>query len=488
MMKTIDIENCGPVEKITIPIPEEGGIIVLRGRNGVGKSHTLDAIQSAVSGRGTMPVRDAATKGKVEGLGVTMTVGRSTRRTGELEVTSLEGRLSVADLVDPGLKSADAADAKRVKALVALTGQGPDPALFYGLLGGQQYLEQFCRPDSLSADDPVTMADRIKRDLDAAARIEENQAEHDEIHYKTSLQQLDGIDLTAECDDAKIQVELELAIEERQRLISARDAVEAAVVKQAQAQAELTKIEVGYTGPGLVECEQRVAECAQKEKESQDALKICETAFVAAQQDFKEQRIRHQQAQHDKQTAQRHQEMLEKLRKIITCTIPAAPTEDEIQSVEKSIKQLKKDLQNVAVVQRAQDTKEKASEILAKAEKHKRRAEALRNAAGSVYEVLDSLVGKTTQALRVEAGRLVLDTHRGKTFYSDLSDGERWKIALDIAIDAVGDHGLVVLPQYAYEGLDPLARQLIAEHARSRKAVIVTAESSADEEMTTEVV
>ena len=110
---------------------------MFRGRNGVGKTKTLEAIDALVSGRGKVSVKDGALRGEVQGLGVKLTVARSTRRSGELEVVSLEGRLSVADLIDPGLVSPEAADAKRIKALVQLSGQKPDMALFHGLVGGQ---------------------------------------------------------------------------------------------------------------------------------------------------------------------------------------------------------------------------------------------------------------------------------------------------------------------------------------------------------------
>ena len=40
---------------------------------------------------------------------------------------------------------------------------------------------------------------------------------------------------------------------------------------------------------------------------------------------------------------------------------------------------------------------------------------------------------------------------RSATFYADLSSGERWRIALDIAIQAVGTGGLLVIPQEAWE-------------------------------------
>ena len=97
------------------------------------------------------------------------------------------------------------------------------------------------------------------------------------------------------------------------------------------------------------------------------------------------------------------------------------------------------------------------------------------------------MVARSGSPLRVEAGRLVLDTHRGATYFADLSHGERWKIALDIGIDAVGENGVLTIPQEAYESLDPVNRRSIAEHVYGRGVVIITAEASEDEVLTAEV-
>jgi len=63
--------------------------------------------------------------------------------------------------------------------------------------------------------------------------------------------------------------------------------------------------------------------------------------------------------------------------------------------------------------------------------------------------------------------------------------GERWRIALEIAIAAVGEGGLLVIPQEAWEGLDPLNREAIAQQAKAALVVILTAECS-DGELTAE--
>jgi ABC-type multidrug transport system ATPase subunit len=111
-----------------------------------------------------------------------------------------------------------------------------------------------------------------------------------------------------------------------------------------------------------------------------------------------------------------------------------------------------------------------------------------REAAGAVDQVLSDMVARVTKRLRVEAGRLVCDTDRGAELLSDLSGGERWRLAVEIAAEQVGQGGLVTVPQEAWEGLDPQNRAEVAEIARRVGVVLLTAECSENSEIAAEVV
>ena len=112
---SITIRNIGPIEELSIPVPKHGGVVVLKGRNGKGKSQALAATESLIRGNGTaLSHRDGSLKGEVNGFGARLTVARHTRRTGELDVVSLEGKLDVSQVVYPGIKEPGAADAKRI--------------------------------------------------------------------------------------------------------------------------------------------------------------------------------------------------------------------------------------------------------------------------------------------------------------------------------------------------------------------------------------
>jgi len=77
-------------------------------------------------------------------------------------------------------------------------------------------------------------------------------------------------------------------------------------------------------------------------------------------------------------------------------------------------------------------------ELRSQAEEAERQASLLRHAAWGTDEVLTGLVSRVTKRLRVENGRLVCDTDRGGEPFGELSPGERWRIALEIAAEQVG--------------------------------------------------
>ena len=119
-MSKVTIKNVGPIAEQVIDI--KPGVNVVRGKNGSGKSESLDAVDALVKGRGKLQARDGTKSGEVTGWDARISVAKSTRRTGSVDVTTLEGRFSIDDLVDPGFKDAAVADSARIKALLGLTG------------------------------------------------------------------------------------------------------------------------------------------------------------------------------------------------------------------------------------------------------------------------------------------------------------------------------------------------------------------------------
>jgi len=478
---TIDIRDIGPVEHVSIPVPESGGVVVLRGRNGIGKTSSLHAVESAVSGRGKLDVRDGALAGEVSGLGVTLKVGRSQRRTGELEVTTLEGRLSVAELVDPGLKTPDAADSRRIKALIQLTQAEASPAMFYDLIGSRDEFEAVVSSSTLDIEDLVSMADKIKRDCEAKARAEESQADIEDGRVKALRESGAGLDLDAELDAEQLQSQLESAIAHKSKLKAEFSAHKAASDAAELAQHRLAKADGEYSGQSLEACKEIEEMHENGVAVANETVRKAEEALFEARAEAELCRNRLGAAIAARKAAERHTAMLAEWKQQIAASIPVCPSEDQIAHAATAVLEAREAVEAGVKIRKAKADRAAAMDHAKKILVHRKRAIQLREAAKGTDEVLSAVVAKLGTDLRVVAGRLVLKTKRGDTYFADLSHGERWKIALDIAIRAVGAGGVIVIPQEAWEGLDPIARQTIVDHVKGSEVVILTAECSADE-------
>ena len=228
-MTEVTIENVGPITDLTIPIPDEGGVVVLRGRNGRGKSHALEAVEALASGK-RLSVADGQSSAYVGGLGARLTVGRRTSKTGDLEVRLLEGE-DPSILVDPGLRDVAAADKRRIEAILRLAGAVASIDLFAGLVDLEE-LHKVASPESLAASNVPDMAARLKRDFERAARQREAQAENLTGVVDTLRAQFKGVDMGVPHDPAQLAEEHRTAVvdaaREEERQNAARKALDAA--------------------------------------------------------------------------------------------------------------------------------------------------------------------------------------------------------------------------------------------------------------------
>lgn len=489
MTKTITVADVGPVTRVRIPIPEPGGIVVLRARNGRGKTKTLEAVESVLAGRGQgkLEVRDGALRGEVEAFGVKLTVGRSVRRSGELEVTSLEGRLSVAELVDPGLKTPEAADARRIKALVQLAGVAPSSELFRPLFPTPDHFTEIVGHRAFSADGLVEMAESVKRYAEGAARALEKVIDNLEGQAGAARRSAESVDPGAECDAARLQAARDDAIRLEQQLRTQAEASVRAMRLADQAHAELSRAEAAYTGPALAEAIERERDALDLAGMDRGAVQAALAVLDRAQAAAKLADQAHNAAVKETQAARNHEALVARWRQQLAESVPTPPSDDDLFAASAGLARARAAEEQGVLIRRALQQLAEADRLDQQAAGKRQEAEQLRQAARGTDEVLSTAIGTIGCPLRVEHGRLVTDTDRGATYFGDLSHGERWRLALDIAIDSIGQHGVIVIPQEAFESIDPVARLEIARHVHGRGIVCLTAEASADEEITAEV-
>ena len=474
----IQITDVGPIEAVSILVPQGGGVVVLRGPNGAGKTIALSAVDALTREGNATPkarARDGSLGGSVEGLGRVIRVGlqRSTVR-GELEISAIGDDVDVSSLVDPGLKDPAAADRARIRAALVLGRVAVDVAPFAELVGGLDVLKQVVRPDTMAAQDPVEMAERVRRDLHAAALQRERSADAKEATAKGLRESLtlpaEPLNEAAIRSESEEAVAAKRALEQRGRAAldarTKRDAAEQILaaagpgvsvadseeaVAAAKTEAILADGEVARAREALAQAESRLTA-------SREAVKVREAALIAAQ---------------------RHAEAIEKARAAIASLADVQePTRAEIDAAAVRVQQAHEAAERLGLLREEAHRRADADKAAEEAGTLRAIAETLRSAARGTDEVLAAMMARFAPAgLSIHDGRLVLDRDGRKKFFADLSDGERWKVALDLAIDALGDARILAISQLAWEGLDADARAAVHEHAKSRKTVIVTAEA-----------
>lgn len=510
--REIHIRDVGPVAKLDIPLPEGGGVVVLRGRNGLGKSHSLAAVSALVGGKARPPSRDGSLGATVEGLGARLTVGRRTSHSGEVEVEHLEGE-DPSLLVDPGLKDQGAADGKRLKALLRLSRASVDLVPFAELVGGIDRLRELCRPASLDTrDDVPAMVAAIKRDLEAAARHQEQAAEN-------AFSKADGVKAALEgfgSSDGRQCPSAEAAREAHTEAVRAHSALEARRDQNQQlldASREAQAALDAMGDSGTADAEQTVMALEEVRGQlaalgddgvpgAEDAARELVDSKRAQVEDLRRQLDRAERELADAQDEVAKQERATEERSRLVATrgslerevaaisqrtslqraVDTAAgaidiTDVEIDEAARRVHQAAEEVETWVLHDRTRSMREEAAEHDARGRDAADEGARLREAARGTEAVLLDAVRKVCgDDMEIHDGRLYVHSDRGKELFCELSPGERWRRALDIAVNAVGHRGLLVIRQEAYEAMDPLNRQEVAVHAQNLGVVILTAE------------
>lgn len=479
MQNRVTIRDIGPISEFTFAVPESGGVVVLRGVNGIGKSRALEAVNVLTTGRGKVDHRDGAVRGQVDGFGATLKVARRQTTAGELSVTSLEGRFSVLDLVDPKIKEPGAADAKRIKALVQLAGgPGADPSLFHKLAGGKEGFERYVSTHATDTTDLVTMAARIKADFEKHSRELTDLAEKEVIEAKAGRALVDEIDLSVQDDATKLHSDLAIALQEESRLKEQARAALAAQYVAEEASKALKQAEANYSGPGVGVARAQVETAATAVATAAAEVDELERKLRTAKDALTHARAVHGATVDALTTAELHESTIASWREQLGRALPESPTDQQIQDATADVIAAQEAIDRGTLVRDAKKRIAAADEHMQKAAELRHESDKLRTAAQGTDEVLSEVVQKLGCLLKVaHGGRLALATDRSdEELFSDLSRGEQWKVALDIAIDAVGPQGVIVVDQEGWEGIDPANRLLIAEHLAGTGVVLITAE------------
>lgn len=465
------IRDVGGVRDLKVEL--QPGVNILRGRNGAGKTSTLNAITRAMGGDVPLEVRDGAPVGVVEGPGVTLSVRRVVRKTGHAEV-ALADCGALAQLIDPGINDSDAAAAARVRALLRLLPVPVDQEALTVLAGGDEGLladlEVRTAPSRMGKTPDLLTTSEIAREVaQAQARQAERAAAEAAGQLQAARANLEGLaepsPEAAAGDPLAARQARDAAIREHERAAAAAEAREVLEQRQAQIRESLgDRPDVGAA--------------VEEHAAANEVVKRLRAELAAAEARRDELRRRAEDAATNASAWDQRRQVLDQPLE--------GPTADEVAvllSQREAAEQLvtaigaARQYSTAAAVARGAEEREKEASA---------RAERLRAIAGEVHQRVGELLGKAGAAgLTVVNGRLaVVDGKELRDFETRLSDGERVAAALRVAATAYAGRVVPLAGEY-WQALDPARRAELATLAEELGLYLVT-EEPADGELRVE--
>ncbi len=487
-MAKIDIEG-GPIERLSLRI-DGPGVHLLKAENGAGKSIALAAVKTLITGEGKIPIGYGKEESKVSGMGVTISFARSKRgvsKFGELEVRSMEGNYSLGAFVKPGNKDPLVSDAKSIKELLKISGYKVGPEVFQNLFMSEQEFNEVVQIGSIS-DDPVEMSSRIKRDIEDAAR-------HHEAVFAKSKADADVLSnsIPAEIAEGEIpsvesvQNSLDVSRQELANLVTCR----AIGLKSIEDHREVDKKLAGLSSAD----EAKITADGHALREMVDNVKSEVASTEGHLAKLKDRLSVYSERLESKRLelieAQNQNKAIAELKKIAEAALPAVPPEAEIEAAGKRMESLVRQLDASRQKENLMEAATKARELFFKAEEASLVAARYRNSAAGVEKILADMVSSCGAGMRVEQGRLVVNTKRGIEFFSDLSEGQRCRIGIRLLMESMkrqfpDDIPICVLEQEAWEPLQPSVKEEIRQIAKEEGVAIIAAEASDDVQIVVE--
>lgn len=482
MSETIKIRDVNAIRALDIEL--QPGITVLQGRNGSGKSSALNGISQLLGSEArNVNARDNTTGGSISLGSTVLRVTRSKSRSsgGALVVDQIEDRFQIVNLVNPPEKGAEAADSTRMKALISLSGREATPADFLELCDNDQSFY-----DALGiaeSKETLTQAARVKGAFEKAARGYESEAEKLGNRAAAGSLQLEGVDLTVETNENKLAQAFADASATVATMKSHNEQCELSARAAETAQRELASLSDDIDKPVELDAEarrltaQNVAvreEMAIIQKQIDDLKSTMESALIGiAENDKQIAELARRKAVANRALFRRDQ-----LAQAAAESVPTPHSQESIEAAQAAADAARRDIELAGIVRRLLTVQQTADDDARAAKAKAEQGEDMRRRAQAVDAVLTKFIPQPCP-LRYEMGRLVIETPRSKsTLFADLSQGERWRIAIQIAASQLGENGLLPLVQEAYEALDPDNRAIVHAEAVAQGLAIITAEAT----------
>jgi hypothetical protein len=466
-VEEVKIENSGPIgEPFAMKFPVGGGILVLKGHNGVGKSTAQATVQRMLGGSQPLSATDGAARGTAEGLGVRLTIAGSVRRSGECRGIGLEGRFDLSKFVAPGVAEGEAADARRIKALLAMTGVQGSPGAFATVCDD---MELIVSSDAINEPDVVEQARKIKASLEQHARKLESDRDKSRGRAEAAWGAAGSItqEDAAAYDAGRADAEHEDAVARKARLAEQRRQYSEAQGRAAKAREALAR---AGSGPSVEACQARSDAAQKAQQAAMDAYRASKAEAEAATAALES-------AKREAATSKAAHEAVAAGARVTDAT------DADILEADARVAETRERVQRGQVIMEARRTFAEAKNHEQEAHRLTEQSEAIRGAAKRTDDVLSALVKSDRIAIR--AGRLYVEhARRGATLLADLSAGELAKIGIMEAVDAFrktdtdGRMPVLVVAQELWQDLDPDARADLDAMARREHVCLLPAEAT----------
>lgn len=494
---TLAVEGVKAVRRpFEVGFPEGGGIVEVTGLNGTGKSTVLDSARAILGAGNALQHSDGIDRGSVTWNGdeARITIAKTTRKTGDVHVSKLEG-VDPMRLVDPGIKDPQVADDERIRTLCLLTKAKLSPTQFAELVGGDEALRAVAHHTSFQKENAPEMAAAFKRDFEKASRALAEQAHEQHVIVEAARLDTMDVDFSVEHDEARLAAATENAVRALATAEGKAQEARGRAQRVAEAKAKLDDLARERGGISSVEAKARL-EAAQEVKRvkseerlvAENELTEARRLMNLAQSKVDLARERETSAGRDVDSAQRavasavDAESAMDQAKVMAAQDKgdAGPSDQELADLRRSVDAARKRQDRGVAIRIALAKKAAGDAAAERANQLNAAAARMRGAAASCEDLLtDEIQKRAPRGLRVRNGRLVMPTARSaEEIFADRSAGERTRVAVDIAIDAIGEGGILVLSQEAYEGLDPNNRAELDAHLRTRNTWMLAAACS----------
>ncbi len=486
-MKKINIKNMGPIKELSVDPVEGGGIIGFVGGQGCGKSTALAAITKRLSGQDTaidLQPRDGMTKGELRIGQAKLTVRRGQKRTtGELEVAHIEGRFDISKLVDPGIKDPDSADQARIKALIALSGATANPSDFYDACGGQEAFQELgIDPDTT---DPIVLAGRTSRALQASARKCKKKATAEFAAAKAKADEAAKVDMTRESDGIVLQSAYDGAHTLVAKLDTEKMQYDTQTLAIATASEALGETVNSYAGPSQADAAKSLVNQQHSLNSTLKEIDKARADLARAELELGLRQASVDQAQGILNTTISHDEMVKRLREVIASARLEPIADDTLAAADKARAAASEAIKSGVIVRMAKLAIDEAESHEISAIESQERAEKLRKQSSDVDTIISELIPAGN--LRIDEGRIVTATDRSSSErFAELSDGERTALAIEVAVPQLPEDGLLIAPQWMWEGWTESTQNMVWGKCKKHGVVMLTAEAR-DGELAVEV-